>query len=110
MSHTSQGTAAKGLFMLFVFVVNNLSYFVVFPLAAWNHDFVLMVVSVVIPFVLGKVVQSMNGYSRTGKRSPKAFLLTALAGFLLWHHLWFLVIIFVIAAIWANTTVTTTRK
>ena len=108
MSSISQATAAKGLFMLFVFVVNNLSYFVVFPLAAWNHNFALMVASVLLPFLLGKAVQAMRGV-KVAQRSPKGFLITALAGFLLWHHLWFFLIIFVIVAIAANTTITTKR-
>lgn len=111
MSHISQGTAAKGLFMLSVFVINNLSYFVVFPLAAWNHNFALMVAAILIPLLLGRAVAALNGNSFIpAKKSPKGFLLTALAGFLLWHHLWFFLIIFVIVAIAANTTITTSTK
>jgi hypothetical protein len=111
MNSTAQGSATKGLFRLSVFVINNFSYFIVFPIAAWNHNLVLMVVSVLIPFMLGRAVAVLNGRSFTpAKKSPKGFLITALAGFLLWHHLWFFLIIFVIVAIVANTTITTTTK
>lgn len=104
MSRTAQGTVTTGLSLLSLLVVSNVCYFLLFPIAAWTHNVVLLVLSVVVPFVLVQIVKAKKGIVATPKKRSSSstingILITVIMGTILWLHLWLVAILFIVILI-----------
>lgn len=86
--------------------ISLLSYLIVFPLAAWNHNMFFLLAAVLVPLLLAQVMQVRAGRRAfTGVFTAKTgirMLVVAVMGFLLWHHLWLLAILLLIAELVIN--------
>lgn len=101
MSRTSQGTATQGILVLALSFTVFVSHFIVFPLAAWNHNLVLLVLSVIIPAVFARVILATTSIKATGTKKSVStrvvgIMATVLTGFLFWNHLWYVVVALVV--------------
>lgn len=100
MSRTAQGTVATGLTMVAVAVISMVSVFIIFPMAAWNHNLVLMVIAGLSPMILTRLAVRVNGLKAVPSKNPtsplQGILVMALSGFLLWHHMVLLFVVFLI--------------
>lgn len=95
-------TAVKGLSLVLVFITNLISYGIIFPLAAWSHNIVFLVISLALPFLLVQGLKRSKSFTYTPKKqkSSESILLSvvvlAVFGMLLWNHFIFLTVALVV--------------
>lgn len=102
MKSYQQGSAVKGLALILVLPIGIIAHFIVFPLAAWNHDLVLLVVAAVAPAAYIQILKASGAFVVKTKavnmaERIKGHMFVVLLGILLWNHLWLLIIPLVIA-------------
>ena len=98
---------AKMFLPLLSLPISLLSAFVVFPLAAWNHNLFLVILAILVPLAMAQLMHIRAGRKLftgffTKKTAILYFVYTVMA-FLLWNHLWFLAILLVIAELVINS-------
>lgn len=93
-------TATKGLALVGLHAISVICYFIIFPMAAWNHNVFMLAVSIIIPFVLVQMMKASKHFIYTPKPKRGSTLnsvaAVAIIGILLWNHFWFLMILFLI--------------
>lgn len=89
--------------MLSMVVFSLACHWVVVPVAAWNHNLLLVIVAALAPMVLVNVLRKQGkypAYKSEVKSHAKSILMlvvkTAVTTFLLWNHLWLLAIVAII--------------
>lgn len=86
--------------MMFMVVFSLACHWVVVPVAAWNHNLLLVIVAALAPMVLVNVLRKQGkypAYKSAVKSHAKSILMlvakTAVTVFLLWNHLWIIAIV-----------------
>lgn len=94
MKNTTQGSVSTGLIILSVPVVSFVSHFIIFPIAAWNQNFFMVLVAVFAPALYiqslkltGKVKVSVAPTKKNLVASIKSLIPVSIIGFVLWFHL-----------------------
>ena len=83
--------------MMFMVVFSVACHWVVVPVAAWNHNLLLVIVAALAPMVVVNVLRKQGKFpaykSETRSHAKSIMRLvvqTAVTTFLLWNHLWLL--------------------
>lgn len=68
----------------------GLFYYIVFPIAAWNHNMPLAIIAALFPLGMNYLLAIFAGVPMRGTDAQRAMKIVGLAvfGFLLWNHLW----------------------
>lgn len=87
---------------------------VVVPVAAWNHNLLLVVVAAIFPMTfmmvlrkLGKSPKANISARRWVKSISILAVLTAVSTVLFWNHLWFVALALVVVMVVSRTKITT---
>lgn len=107
----SRKTAAQA--MLFMAVFSIACHWVIVPLAAWNHNLLLVIVAALAPMALIAVLRSTRKIpavkieSASRRKSIVTLVArTAVVTFLLWNHLWLVAVAAIIVMSILRTKVT----
>lgn len=107
-------TAAKSSMMSMT--VSLFCHMVVVPVAAWNHNLLLIVVAAIFPMTfmmvlrkLGKSPKANISARRWVKSISILAVLTAVSTVLFWNHLWFVALALVVVMVVSRTKIVTTR-
>lgn len=99
--------------MLSMIAFSVVCHWVVVPVAAWNHNILLVIVAALAPMVLVNVLRKQGKYpaykndTRTRVKSiTRLVVKTAVAVFLLWNHLWIIAIVAVLVMSISKTKIT----
>jgi hypothetical protein len=108
-------TVAKSSMM--ATTVSHLSHMVVVPVAAWNHNLLLVVVAALFPMTfmmvlrkLGKLPKANISSRRWVKSLSILAALTAVSTFLFWNHLWFVALALVVVMVVSRTKIVTATR
>ena len=107
----SRKTAAQA--MLFMAVFSVVCHWAIVPLAAWNHNLLLVIVAALAPMALIAVLRATGKIpavkieSASRRKSIITLVVrTAVVTFLIWNHLWLVAVVAVVVMSFLRTKVT----
>lgn len=89
--------------MLLMVAFSLFCNWVMVPVAAWNHNLLLVIVSALAPMVIVNVLRKQGkypAYKNEGRSHAKSIIRlvakTAVSAFLFWNHLWLIALVVIL--------------